>query len=130
MGSGNWNYTGTNYAGSSPALPDAWLNWYQGWITPTVVNGTLTGASIPQAETNATASLLRRTRVVWIGTFTQSSGTGEFFLVENRQLTGYDAGPAWMRLNIWHIDESVDLVEQCQCQMRIVPWFKIWRQMD
>jgi M6 family metalloprotease-like protein len=107
MGSGSWNYTGTNYQGSSPALADAWLKWYQGWITPTVVNGTLTGASIPQAETNATAFLLAPNPdgVDW--NFTQSSGTGEYFLVENRQLTGYDAGLPGCGLNIWHIDESV-----------------------
>ena len=107
MGAGSWNYTGTNPHGSSPSLPDAWLKWYQGWITPTVVSGTLTGVSIPQAETNATAFLLRPNPggVDW--NFYQSSGTGEFFLVENRQLTGYDAGLPGCGLNIWHIDESV-----------------------
>ena len=107
MGAGSWNYTGTNYQGSTPSFPDAWLKWYQGWITPTVVNGTLTGASIPQAETNAVAFLLRPNPggVDW--NFYQSSGTGEYFLVENRQLTGYDAGLPGCGLNIWHIDESV-----------------------
>ena len=41
MGSGSWNYVTTQ--GDSPSMPDAWLKWYQGWISPTAVNGTLTG---------------------------------------------------------------------------------------
>ncbi|MCJ7694309.1 MAG: M6 family metalloprotease domain-containing protein [Anaerolineaceae bacterium] len=107
MGAGNWNYTGSNYPGTSPSLPDAWLKWYQGWITPTVVNGTLGSAAIPQAETNSTAYLLAPNPggVDW--DFLNWSGIGEFFLVENRQLTGYDAGLPGCGLNIWHIDESV-----------------------
>lgn len=107
MGSGNWNYTGTNYPGTSPAFPDAWLKWYQGWITPTVVTGTITNASIPQAETNATAYLLRPNPggVDW--EWMQYSGSGEYFLVENRQLTGYDAGLPGAGLNILHVDEGV-----------------------
>lgn len=107
MGGGSWNYTGSNYHGSSPSLPDAWLKWYQGWITPTAVSGTMTGASIPQAETNAKAFLLRPNTngVDW--DFMVKSGAGEFFLVENRQLTEYDAGLPGCGLNIWHIDESV-----------------------
>ena len=107
MGSGNWNYTDSTRPGNSPALPDAWLKWYQGWITPTTVSGTLTNQAIPQAETNSTAFLLRPNSggVNW--EFGQYSGTGEFFLVENRQLTGYDAGLPGCGLLIWHIDESV-----------------------
>ncbi len=107
MGSGNWNYTGANYSGSSPALPDAWLKWYQGWITPTPVSGTVTGASVPTAATNATAFLLgaNPSNVDW--EFEVHSGVGEYFLVENKQLTGYDTGLPGCGLLIWHIDESV-----------------------
>ena len=105
MGSGSWNYVTTQ--GDLPSMPDAWLKWYQGWMTPTAVNGTLTGASIAQAETNAKAYLLRPNPggVDW--NFFITSGTGEFFLVENRQKTGYDAGLPGCGLLIWHIDESV-----------------------
>jgi M6 family metalloprotease-like protein len=105
MGSGNW--TGITQPGDSPSLPDAFLKWYQGWITPTTVNGTLTGASIQQAETNAKAYLLRPNPngVDW--NFRVTSGSGEYFLVENRQQTGYDAALPGCGLLIWHIDESV-----------------------
>ena len=107
MSSGNWNYTGTNYFGTSPALPDAWLKWYQGWITPTAVSGTLTNAPIYQAENNASVYLLcpNPGGVDW--EFYQYSGTGEYFLVENRQLVSYDAGLPGCGLNILHIDEGV-----------------------
>jgi M6 family metalloprotease-like protein len=107
MGTGSWNYTGSNDYGTSPAFPDAWLKWYQGWISPIVINGTVTGASLPQAETNATAYLLcpNPGGIDW--EWMQHSGSGEYFLVENRQLTGYDAGLPGAGINILHIDESV-----------------------
>ena len=107
MSSGNWNRTGTNFHGTSPALPDAWLKWYQGWLTPTVVSGTITSAPIYQAENNASAYVLcpNSGGVDW--EFYQYSGTGEYFLVENRQLVSYDAALPGCGLNILHIDESV-----------------------
>ena len=39
--------------------------------------------------------------------FYSHSGTGEFFLVENRQQALYDTGLKGCGLLIWHIDESV-----------------------
>ncbi len=107
MGAGNWNTVSGSFPGTYPALPDAFLKWYQGWILPTSVNGTLTNAAILGAETNPHAYLLRRNPggVDW--DFDLHSGTGEYFLVENRQLTGYDAGLPGCGLFIWHVDESV-----------------------
>ena len=107
MATGVWNTTGTNPIGSSPALPDAWLKWYQGWLTPTVISGTQTGVSIPQSEMNASAFLLAPNPggVDW--EWYQYSGSGEYFLVENRQLVSYDAGLPGCGLHILHIDESV-----------------------
>jgi len=107
MAGGGWNRTGNNLLGTSPALPNAWAKWYQGWLTPTEVNGTLAGASIQTAATNPKAFLLRPNPngVDWI--YRVQSGTGEFFMVENRQLISYDAGLPGSGLLIWHIDESV-----------------------
>ena len=107
MSSGVWNRTSTNFYGTSPALPDAWLKWYQGWLTPTVVSGTITSAPIYQAENNASAYVLcpNPNGVDW--EFYQYSGTGEYFLVENRQLVSYDAALPGCGLNILHIDEGV-----------------------
>ncbi|MGA9397201.1 MAG: M6 family metalloprotease domain-containing protein [Anaerolineaceae bacterium] len=107
MGYGSWNNTVGGYSGDSPAHADAWLKWYQGWITPTVVSGAQYDVSIAQAETNTAAYLLRPNPngVDW--RFYSHSGTGEFFLVENRQKAGYDMGLPGCGLLIWHIDESV-----------------------
>ncbi|MGA9397200.1 MAG: M6 family metalloprotease domain-containing protein [Anaerolineaceae bacterium] len=105
MGAGSWN--GFTYAGDSPAFPDAWLRWYAGWMTPTTISGYSYGHSIPSAESSPTAILLRPNTngVDWL--YRQHSGQGEYFLVENRQLTSYDSALPGCGLLIWHIDETV-----------------------
>ena len=105
MGNGSWNYVGTNDLGSSPALPDAFSRSYQGWLTPTVVTGT-TQASITAASTaQSVYELLPNPNGVdW--SYYGHSGVGEYFLVENRQQNGYDAGLPGCGLLVWHIDET------------------------
>ncbi len=107
MGGGSWNKTLGGYAGNSPAFPDAFLKWYQGWITPTAISGIQPGTVINQAETNPQAYILGTNPggVNW--NFGVASGVGEYFLVENRQLTGYDVGLPGCGLIITHIDELV-----------------------
>ncbi|MCZ7570808.1 MAG: M6 family metalloprotease domain-containing protein [Ardenticatenaceae bacterium] len=105
MGYGLWLRT-TGYLGSKPSHPDAFSKWYQGWLTPYQASGTETGILIPEVETSP--------RVIQLGdnpggidwSFGRRSGTGEYFLVENRQQTGYDAGLPGCGLLIWHIDET------------------------
>jgi M6 family metalloprotease-like protein len=107
MGTGVWNSAGGGYAGNSPAHPDPWSRWYEGWLTPNQVTGSLLGTSIPQIETTPTVFQLlpNPNGVDWlVGSHT---GTGEYFLVENRQKTLYDAGIPGCGVLIWHIDESV-----------------------
>lgn len=106
MGSGSWNST-TGYYGSVPALPDAWLKWYQGWINPVPVNGVLSSVMISQSATNPTAYLLGNNPFGVDWDSNNHSGSGEYFLVENRNYTGYDAGLPGCGLLITHIDESV-----------------------
>jgi M6 family metalloprotease-like protein len=104
MGSGSWN--GVSLPGDSPALPDAWLKWYQGWDAPIrAANGARVGL---QASSAGGLPLVLGTNtggVDW--DFTRRSGTGEFWLVENRQQSGYDAGLPGCGLLVWHIDETV-----------------------
>lgn len=103
MGGGSWN--GLSQYGDSPALPDAWLKWYQGWITPTpAVDGQT--YTLDRANSVAEALLMgvNNNGVDW--DFNKYSGTGEFFLAENRQLNGYDAGLPGCGILIWHIDET------------------------
>jgi M6 family metalloprotease-like protein len=107
MGSGNWNRTGINDPGTSPALLDAFLKSYQGWLTPTNIEGSVSNQVIAQAETAAIAFRLRPNPGGLDWEFSHHSGTGEYFLVENRQQTGYDAGLPGCGLLTWHIDETV-----------------------
>jgi M6 family metalloprotease-like protein len=103
MGGGTWLAVPGSHQGSTPAHLDAWSKSYEGWLTPQRLSGT---QAIAQAETNATAIQLRDNPggVDW--TFNTSSGTGEYFLVENRQRVGYDAALPGCGLLVWHIDET------------------------
>ena len=106
MSTGVWTTNG-GLPGDSPANPDAWSRWYEGWLTPTQVTGSLTGVNIPQIETSPTAFLLSNNPNGIDWRWETQSGTGEYFLVENRQQTLSDAGIPGCGLLIWHIDESV-----------------------
>ena len=106
MSTGSWNTVSGAPAGSVPAEPDAFSRWYEGWVTPQQVIGTQSGVSIAQVETNQAVYQLGSNPggVDW--TWYQSTGTGEYFLLENRQLVNYDAGLPGCGLLIWHIDET------------------------
>jgi M6 family metalloprotease-like protein len=98
MGSGDW--CATAVLADCPSHLDAWCKTRLGWIVPTVVVADQLGVNIPQVETNPVAYKL------W------SRGTPglEYFLVENRQRVGYDAGlvrkEAADGLLVWHVNET------------------------
>ncbi len=92
MSTGSWNGS----LGSSPAHLDAWSKSILGWAVPTNITGNVTNVSIPAVESNATIFRL----------WTSGSVGNEYFLVENRQRTGYDAALPASGLLIWHIDEA------------------------
>jgi M6 family metalloprotease-like protein len=108
MGTGGWNRSGPSaYDGDSPAHPDPWSRWVEGWLTPVRVTASMLSKSIPQIETSPTVYQLldNPNGVDWV--FDSHSGTGEYYLVENRQQVGFDVGLPGCGLLIWHIDESV-----------------------
>lgn len=104
MGSASWN--GVTQPGDTPGLPDAWLKWYQGWIVPTPAAAGV-DYILNQAATSMDALLLGTNPggVDW--DFIRHSGAGEYWLLENRQKTGWDAALPGCGILIWHIDESV-----------------------
>ena len=107
MGSGSWNYVyGVTQDGGTPALPDAWLKAYQGWVSPTLAASGDT-YTLAAAGSSATALQLGSNPGGIDWDFTRHSGTGEYWLVENRQLSGYDAGLPGCGILIWHVDEAV-----------------------
>ncbi len=107
MASGTWNRTAGTYSGSSPAHLDPFLKSYMGWLTPQQVTGTVNGVQLAASETSARAVQLRSnpSGVDW--SFTSRVGTGEYFLVENRQQIGYDAALPRCGVLVWHINETV-----------------------
>jgi M6 family metalloprotease-like protein len=107
MGSGSWNYVSGTFEGAVPAHPDAFLKWYQGWLTPQQITGSASGVPLQRIEDNQrSVQLLNNSGGIdWV--FQSHSGTGQYFLLENRQKVGYDAGLPGCGVLIWHIDESV-----------------------
>ena len=103
MGGGSWNQT-TN-SGDTPAHFTAWSKYFLGWVTPTQVQGFLENEQIDQAATNQDVYMLLYNpgEVNWAF---GSSGTGEYFLVENRQQVGFDAGLPGSGLLVWHVWEE------------------------
>lgn len=94
MGGGGWGGDG-----SSPDLPShlsAWGKIEQGWVTPTVVATDMTGVNIAEVETTPQVFKL------WTG----GAPANEYFLVENRQETGFDVSLLTGGLAVWHIDEA------------------------
>lgn len=104
MGTGSWNKS--QQYGDSPAMPDAFLKWYQGWISP-VQAGTGNTYTLRPGESNPDALLVGRNPGGIDWGFYKQSGTGEYWLVENRQKDGYDAGLPGCGILVWHIDETV-----------------------
>ncbi len=95
MGSGSWNFVGS-YSGDSPAHLNAWSKTVLGFMTPIDQNTPENGVMLDSAHASADVSRL------WIDPY----GWREYFLLENRQLSGYDAGLPAAGLLLWHIDES------------------------
>ena len=97
MASGNWN--GIYRGGDTPAHLDAWCKWLLGWVSPTQVR-TSSVTQIKRVEDNSVVyQLLDNPNG-------PTDWRGEYFLVENRQKTGFDAALPGSGLLIWHIDES------------------------
>jgi immune inhibitor A len=94
MAGGSWN--GPSYMGGSPAHPDAWSRIFLGFAAPIVPVYDQSGISFPRVETNAVIYKL----------WTSGSPLNEYFLVENRQKTGYDTYLPGAGLLIWHIDDN------------------------
>lgn len=96
MASGSWG--GPMFNGDYPSHPDAFSRIQMGLATPTVVTTALEDQTIPAIENTATIFKL----------WTDGETIGdEYFLIENRQYTGYDAYLPGSGLCIYHVDENV-----------------------
>lgn len=91
MAGGSWNG-----GGDTPAHPTCWCKVRAGWVSPTVVWNSAVSVNIPPFATNRVAYKLP------VG----SSGSQEYFLVSNRQLTGFDAALPGEGLIIEQVDDT------------------------
>lgn len=103
MGYGSW---GTDVQpGDRPVGMSAWSRYFQGWSDPTVVYGS-GGVTIESATSDPGEVFMLGENVNDVDWSFGSPGTGEFFLVENRQLTNWDASLPGCGLVVWHVDET------------------------
>ncbi|MCH9032317.1 MAG: M6 family metalloprotease domain-containing protein [candidate division Zixibacteria bacterium] len=94
MAVGSWN--GPSSLGESPSHPDAWSRIQMGFATATNITTNSVGTKAPSVNSGNNIFSL------WTGGVIGS----EYFLVENRQKTGYDSYIPNSGIIIWHIDET------------------------
>ena len=104
MAGGSWNGK-TGYAGTSPSHFGAWSKYFMGWVEPTLVTSPLFDEQLDYVEANPDVYQimipLSDTPV-----HPSSGGEKEYFLVENRQKTGFDTYIPGSGVLIWHIDDN------------------------
>lgn len=88
MGSGNWNNNG-----ASPSILCAWSKIFLNWSTPTILSSECSLLLSNSVQNNIIYQI-------------NSPHTNEYFLIENRQRIGFDAGLPGTGLSIWHINTS------------------------
>ena len=108
MGAGNYTHAPGEFIGTSPAHFSAWSKQTLGWITPVNVATNVLEATIAPVESGGDVYRL----------WSNGDNTGEYFLIENRQPIGFDAGLVRRSVEleglqahglvIYHVDESTD----------------------
>ena len=101
MSYGSWGQAlGDDYAGMTPVMLDAWSRVALGWVQPTT------------AESTGTVSIAAGTNGNIVKLPTRNAN--EYFLLENRQNVGYDAGLTFLLFStsfggiaVWHVDDDV-----------------------
>lgn len=102
-GLGNWclmaggTYGGDGSSAQTPTHMSAWCKKEMGWVTPQLITEFKKDFSIPSVTTNPVIYKMWRT---------SQPGSIEYFLLENRQKTGFDSRLPSDGLLIYHVDES------------------------
>lgn len=99
MSYGNWNgpLAGATQ-GDVPAHPSAWCKVTQGWVNVVTQNH----------NEQATVDAVQSGRTIF-RLWKDGAAGPEYFLLENRQRSGFDRALPGDGLLIWHIDESIDV---------------------
>lgn len=93
MGYGSWN--GPLGMGESPSYPSAWSRIALSWVIPEAPSDNLFGVTLSPVESSGPVYFL----------WNDGVANSEYFLIENRQWTGYDSWLPHHGLLIWHVDE-------------------------
>ena len=103
MDNGSWGYQSGEFPGETPVHMTAWSKIKVGWVTPTLVSSTANGIQL-QSTNQSDYNVIKL--------LTENSG--EYFLLENRGISGYERGLYSMEetsflggLAIWHIDDNM-----------------------
>ncbi|KAJ6441595.1 lipase 2 [Purpureocillium lavendulum] len=92
MSTGSWAGNG-----KEPAHPSAWCKYKQGWVTAVADKD---NHPISLKDVKDSLEIHR----LWDNGDTRSS---EYFLIENRQKSKYDAGLPGSGLLVWHVDDDI-----------------------
>lgn len=103
MSGGSWGTVTGGLPGASPSHPDAWSLWYQGWLTPTAVTTPTNGVAVEVGKPVLVSP--NPGGVDWL--FNETEGNGEYFLLENRQKTGFDASLKGCGIIAYKVNETV-----------------------
>ncbi len=105
QGSYNIDPAHPNWYGSAPAHPDAWSLTKIGWINPQTVS-TYQSIILNPVESVPTPTVAAPGTNV-IKAAASTGNAQQYFLIENRQQAGFDAGLPGHGLLVWLIDQSV-----------------------
>lgn len=104
MAGGSWGLkSGDAWSGETPVLPSAWIKQSAGWVETSTACGS---KKITAAGDSSATSMNTVFRI------NTANSPDEYFLVENRQLSGYDRGfERWFPassggLAVFHIDDT------------------------
>ena len=95
-GQGNWKTNGQwdvmdygpyNNDGNTPPAYSAYERWFMGWLTPTLLNRSVT-VSVPDLNESPAAGIITTSGTHNLSAFNPNPNS--YYLVENRQQTGWD----------------------------------------
>ncbi len=108
MSFGGWNTAaGDSYLGQTPPLPNAYLRKTSGWIDPNDPTQLLPALNFQNTPIDLSVSTNSPFALILPEDPDPNPRVGDFFMVENRALTGFDASLPGAGALVWHINESV-----------------------
>jgi len=99
-GAGHWALMASgSYNGRSrtPSHLIAWSKIRLGWMAPINITANQTGVELPAVEWTPTAYRLWK----------NGQASNEYFIIENRQMMGFDSRLPGSGILVWHIDDNV-----------------------